>query len=78
MYFNYVTDDIFKCIFLNEKVQIFIQISLKCISKSPIINKSAFVQIMAGLWSGDKPLSEQMMYHLTDEYIFVCVSLGLN
>ena len=37
----------FKCIFLNETVQILIWISLKCAPKSPINNKSAFVQVMA-------------------------------
>ena len=39
--------DIFKCIFLNKKVQIFMPISLKLVPKSPINNKSALVQMMA-------------------------------
>ena len=36
-------DDIFKCIFLNEKFFVSIQISLKFVPKGPIDNKSVFV-----------------------------------
>ena len=50
-------DDIFKCIFLNENVWIWIKISMKFISKGPIYNISALVQIMAWHQPGDKPLS---------------------
>ena len=35
--------DIFKCIFLNEKVRIFIKISLKFVPKSLIDNNQALV-----------------------------------
>ena len=42
-----LADDIFKCIFLNENVRISIKISLKCVPKGPIDNKSALVQVMA-------------------------------
>ena len=38
-----LADDIFKCIFLNEKVRILIKFSLKCIPKGPIDNNPAFV-----------------------------------
>ena len=31
-------DDIFKCIFLNENIQISIKISLKFVSKGPVNN----------------------------------------
>ena len=41
------TDDIFKCIFLNENVWIPIKISLKFVPKGPINNIPALVQIMA-------------------------------
>ena len=51
-------DDIFKCIFMNEKFCILIQIPLKFVPKGPINNKPALVQIMAWRRTGDKPLSE--------------------
>ena len=38
-----LADDIFKCIFLNEKFCILIQISLKFICKGPIDNNLALV-----------------------------------
>ena len=56
--------DIFKCIFLNENEWISIKISLKSVSKGPINNIPALVQIMAWHWPGDKPLSEPMMVSL--------------
>ena len=40
-------DIMFKCIFLNENVWISIKISLMCVSKGPINNIPALVQIMA-------------------------------
>ena len=40
-------DDIFKCIFLNENIWISIKISLKFVSKGPINNFPALVEIMA-------------------------------
>ena len=57
-------NDIFKCIFLCEDVQISIAISLKFVPKGSISNIPALVQIMAWHWSGDKPLSEPMMVSL--------------
>ena len=42
-----LTNDIFKLIFLNEKDMIPIQISLKFVSRSPIDNKPALVQVVA-------------------------------
>ena len=35
------SDDIFKCIFLNENCYILIQISLKYVPKAPVDNKPA-------------------------------------
>ena len=58
------TDDIMKCIFLNEKVWIFIKFSLKFVPKDPINNIPTLVQIMAWRRPGDKPLSEPMMVSL--------------
>ena len=64
-------DDIFKCIFLNERVLILIKISLKFVPRGPINNIPALVQIMAWHHPGDKPLSEPMMVSLTTH---VCVT----
>ena len=61
-------DDIFKCIFMNEKVCILIEISLKFVPKGPINNILALVQTIAWRWSGHKPLSEPMLIQLTDAY----------
>ena len=57
-------DNTFKRIFLNENVRILIQISLNFVSKGPINNNPALVQIMAWRRSGDKLLSEPMMVSL--------------
>ena len=62
-------DNIFKCIFLNENVWIFIKIWLKFISKVRINNIPALVQIMAWRQPGDKPLSEPMMSLVADAYM---------
>ena len=64
-------DDIFKCIFLNETVWISIQISLRFVTKVPINNIPALVQIMAWRRPGDKPLSEAMMVSLLTH---ICVT----
>ena len=54
-------DDIFKWIFLNEKVRIAIQKSLKFAPKGSIDYIAALFQILAWRRSGDKPLSDAMM-----------------
>ena len=54
----YFPDDIFKCIFLKENVQVSIRISLKCVRTGPIDNKAALVQVMARYQIGDKPFSD--------------------
>ena len=71
---RHFTDDIFKCIFLNENVSIAIKISLKFVPKGPINNIPALVQIMAWRRPGDEPLSEPMMVSLPTHD----ASLGLN
>ena len=58
---RHFADDIFKCIFMNEKFRVLIQISLKFIPRGLIENKAALVQVMACRRTGDKPLSEPMM-----------------
>ena len=55
------SDNIFKCIFLNENFPILIKISLKFIHESPIDIMSALVQIMAWCQTGNKLLSEPML-----------------
>ena len=68
---RYFPDDILKGIFLNENLLISIKISLKFVSKGPINNISALVQIMAWRRSGDKPLSEPVMVRLL---MHICVT----
>ena len=58
------TDDIFKCILLNENVRFPIKISLKVVPKGQINKIPALVQIMAWRRPGDKSLSEPMMVSL--------------
>ena len=64
-----MADDIFKCIFLNENDRIPIQISLKCVPRSPIDNKPALIQVVVWRRIGDKPLPEPMMTQFTDAYM---------
>ena len=65
------TDDIFKCIYLNQNVWIPIKISLKFVPKAPINNILALVQTMAWRRPGDKPLSEPMVVSLQTH---ICVT----
>ena len=53
-----------KCIFLHENIWILIEISLKFVSKGPINNIPALVQIMAWRRPSDKPLSEPTVVNL--------------
>ena len=62
-------DDIFKSNFLNDNDQNPIQFSLKLVSKSPIDNEPALVQMMACRRIGDKPLPEPMSIQFTDAYM---------
>ena len=63
-------DDIFRCIFLNEKCCILIEISPKFVPKGSIDNNPAPVQIMAWRLIGEKPLSEPMLIWFT--YTYIC------
>ena len=65
-------EDIFKCIFLNEGVQISVTISLMCIPKGQISNISALVQKMARRRPGEKPIFEPMIVSLP---MNLCVAL---
>ena len=68
---RHFADDTFKHIFMNENVRISIKISLKFVSKGPINNIPALVQIMAGRRPGGKPLSKAMMVRLPTH---ICVT----
>ena len=71
---RHFADAIFKCFFLNENVWIPIKISLKFVSKGPINNISALVQIMAWHRPG-QPLSEPMMVSLLTH---ICVTIYIS
>ena len=67
-------DDIFTCIFVNEKLCILIKISLKFVPKGPIYNNPALVSITN--WRrriGDKPSYESM---LTRSLTHICGTRG--
>ena len=67
---HHFTDDIFKCIFMNEKLCISIRISVKFVPKDLFDNKSALVQVMAWHWTGNMPLLETMLNQFTDAYMW--------
>ena len=67
-------DDIFKCIFLNGNIWMWIKISLKIVLKVLINNIPALVQTMAWHQPGNKPLSEQCWL----AYWCIYALLGLN
>ena len=66
-----LTDDTFKLVFLNENARISIKISLKFVSKGPINNIPALIQIMVLRLPGDKPLSEPMMVKLPTHTVYI-------
>ena len=65
------TDNIFKCIFLNENEWILIQTSLNFVPKGTINNILAMVQIMVWDSPGAKPLLEPMMVRLL---MHICIT----
>ena len=66
---RHFANNIFKCIFLNENVRIFIQFSLTFVPKGHVNNKSAFVLVMACRLFGNKPLPEPMMSQFINAYM---------
>ena len=70
---RHFADDIFWCIFVNEKFCILIKFSLKFVPNGPIDNNPALLQIMAWRRIGDKPFSEPM---LTDSLTCICGTRG--
>ena len=65
------SDNIFKCIFLNEKLWISVIVSQKFVPKGLISNMPALVQMMAWRRPVNKPLSEPMMVNIL---IYICVT----
>ena len=74
---HHFTDDILKCIFLNENVWIPIKISLKFVPGGTTNNIPSQVQIMAWRRPGDKPLSEPMMVSLLT-HIYLTRTQGVD
>ena len=66
---RHFADDVFKYIFVNEKVCILIKISQNFVSKGSIDNNPALVKTMAWRRMGDKPLSEPMLTRFTDAFM---------
>ena len=64
-----IADDIFRCIYMNEKCCILIKISLNFVPIASINNILALVQIMAWRRIGDKPLYETMLTRFNDAYM---------
>ena len=58
---HHFADDIFSCIFENEKFCILIKILLQFVHKGAIDNNPVLVEIMAWRRIGDKTLSEPML-----------------
>ena len=67
---HHFTDNIFKGIFINEKLCILTWISLKFDPNGPIDNKSSLVQVMAWQLPGDKPFPEPMLTQFPDAYMW--------
>ena len=61
---RHLADDIFKRIFMNERVELFTKISLK-FPKSQIDSSPALVQIMIWRRIGDETFSEPMLTRFT-------------
>ena len=66
---RHFADDIFRCIFVNEKFCLLIQIPLKFVPKGQIDYKSVLVRVMAWRRTGDRPLPEPMLTQFTDAYM---------
>ena len=64
---RHFADDISRCIFLNEKFYVLIQISLKFVPK--LTKNPALVYVMASRRICDKPLYELMLSQFTDAYM---------
>ena len=75
---RHFADDIFKCIFLNEKLCILTRTSPKFVPEGPVDNTSASVHVMAWRRTGDKPLHEPMLTQFTDAYMRHSSEMSFN
>ena len=64
----------FEMHFPESKIWILIKISLRVVPRGPINNIPSLVQIKAWWWSGDKPLSEPMMFSMFSIPTYICVT----
>ena len=64
---RHFSDDIFKCIFINEKFCVFVQISLEFVPKGPIDNKSGSGNGWAR--SRRQAIIWEMLTQFTDAYM---------
>ena len=64
-----LADDNFKCIFMNGKFCILIQISLKIVPNGLVDNQSALVQVMAWHRAGNKWYLEPLLTQSTEVYM---------
>ena len=62
-------DDIFKCIFVNKGVKIYIKNSLQCVPRGATDIIPALVQILAWRRPGHKPLFEPYDGYFTEAYM---------
>ena len=65
-YGQHFADDIFKCIFLNEKFSVLPWISLKFVSKNVVDDMAVLIQVMAWCLFSTKPLPEPMLIKMDD------------
>ena len=75
---RHVTDDIFKCIFMNEEVRIWIKISLKFVPKDLIDNNQTLDKIMYWRRIDAKPLSAPVLTIFSDAYVWHWGDLRIN
>ena len=68
---RHFTDDISRCIFVNETFCILIKVSLKFVHKGQTNNCIASVQIMAWRRIGAKPVTKSMLTRFTDAYTYM-------
>ena len=59
----------FEYIFLKKKIDIYIEILLKFVPRSPTSNKPALVQTKAWRWTGKRSLFEPMMTKFIDAFM---------
>ena len=63
---RHFADDIFKRIFLDEKVRFLTSFSLRLVLKGPMTINQHWIRLMAWCRIGDKPLSEPILTRFTD------------